>query len=68
LTGPTLLKPVTTPASLEEAIPVMMPAPIVRATDSQNTPELGSGAVAGVSPPSSRIGSLNQIPKNKELA
>ena len=68
LTGPTLLKQVTTPATLEEAMPMLVPAPMVHAADVQNVAEKGSGALAGVSPPGSKIGSLNQLPKSKEVS
>ncbi len=71
LTGPTSPKPFTTPASLEESmqVPVPMPTPLVRSADLPVARE-SSGAVSGVSPPNLGMGSgsINQIPKSKEVS
>ncbi len=74
LTGPTSPKPFTTPTSLEEFIQeptsVPIPTPLVRATEQESVlPRLGAGAVSGVAPPNTGMGSgtINQMPKNKEL-
>jgi len=71
LLGPTSAKPFTTPASLEEAIQVPVPTPMVRSVDEVKALQgAGSGALSGVSPSNSGMGSgiLNQIPKGKEVA
>ena len=71
LTGPTSPKPFTTPASLEETLPIPMPTPIARASDPViATGEGGSGALSGGFSKNSGMGSstINQVPKSKEVA
>jgi heme/copper-type cytochrome/quinol oxidase subunit 1 len=61
LTGPTSPKPFTTPASLDEVIqvPVPAPPPVVRAAEGgiASPAVVGSGALSGIAPPNSGLGS-----------
>ncbi|MGH2638720.1 MAG: cbb3-type cytochrome c oxidase subunit I, partial [Rhabdochlamydiaceae bacterium] len=68
LTGPNLAKPVVTPASLED-LQVLMPAPIVHASDQGQAQTMGDPNKLGAAPPLTGLGSssINQMPKNKEI-